>query len=147
MFNKTIVETVNKYNSENNKVIEEDDNYNEDDYIPFQCSEGENIVDLTGQFKEFVTEDDVTNYLISLINKPLDTASPPLKVKVNEDNIPHVVRTNITLKGSKKVEHLKAVKNNDTLLSEAFGVHILQNCENVNGKINSQYLQDTYKTL
>ena len=31
-------EAVNKYNAENNKVIEEDDNYNEDDYIPFQQS-------------------------------------------------------------------------------------------------------------
>lgn len=29
---------VNKYNAENNKVVEEDDNYNEDDYIPFQQS-------------------------------------------------------------------------------------------------------------
>lgn len=50
------------------------------------------------------------------MGKPLETGTPPFQIQINENNIPHIIDSNVTLKGKRKQEHLKAIKYLEDIL-------------------------------
>ncbi len=81
------------------------------------------ITDLTQDFADIssgkITEQDVEKHIMSLIGQTFNTATEPLKIKLTKDNNPHVMTTNVKLKGTQKTQHNAALKRIEHLINNA----------------------------
>ena len=81
------------------------------------------ITDLTQDFADIssgkITEQDVEKHIMSLIGQTFNTATEPLKIKLTKDNNPHVMTTNVKLKGKQKTQHNAALKRIEHLINNA----------------------------
>lgn len=77
------------------------------------------MIDLSSEFKSKPTEEEVANYLTSLIGQLLDTGTPPLQVQVKDDHIDHIVNTNVPLNKSNIKKHRAALIRLSSLLKRA----------------------------
>lgn len=90
-------EAVNEYNASNKVTFDEDEYIDDEDYIPFQGGESENVVDLSSLFEGMkdLTVKQAQNKIIkefeTLLGKPLKTGTPPYKLQLVKGKHLHVV--------------------------------------------------------
>ena len=83
----------------------------------------EDEVDLSEAFElvysRDISETDVENYIRGLIFQLFETSSKPLQIHITKENVPHVVRSNINLKGLQKIRHRSALIEIDRIIRNA----------------------------
>ena len=85
----------------------------------------QNALDLTGVFKyvQDLTKENAGEFvqkeLNRLIGRPLDTATPPLKIQVTKDNKYHIVSSNVNLKGNQRKRHQSALLTLEKIINKA----------------------------
>ncbi len=83
----------------------------------------DNEIDLTEAFALVssgeITSKDVENYILGLLNRCFDTFSKPFRIKITEGTSPHVIHSNIKLKGSQKTKHFSALFEIESIIGNS----------------------------
>ena len=95
--------------------------YDDEDVIPdelfFQTT------DLTQDFADIqsgkITDQDIKNYINTLIGQAFDTATTPLQIQIINGNKAHVIKSNIKLQGTKKAKHNAALNKVEQIINNA----------------------------
>ncbi|MBO6100313.1 MAG: hypothetical protein J6P07_03145, partial [Spirochaetaceae bacterium] len=86
------------------------------------------VTDLTQDFADtkngIITQEDVENYINSLINQIIDTATEPLKIRItdNQKVKEHIIETKVELKGNQKYRHNAALSKLERIINNAVKV-------------------------
>lgn len=87
-----------------------------------------NTVDISDSFKKVKCDPNhqqecMEKYLCGLIGHAIATSTKPLQIRIDERDIPHIVRSNVDLTGNQKIRHNAALLELE---------HIIQACKKTN---------------
>lgn len=87
-----------------------------------------NTVDISDSFKKVKCDPNhqqecMEKYLCGLIGHAIATSTEPLQIRIDERDVPHIIRSNVDLTGNQKIRHNAALLELE---------HIIQACKKTN---------------
>ena len=134
LFNRIFDSIINTEKGEDNKTDKTTNNINskvnnEPTIYNQTVNDNQNIeqevIDLTEEFSNIKSTDPdivastVEAYLNTLINKEIDTATNPLRIKIIEQHKGHIINSNVVLDNRQAIKHNTALKNLETIINNS----------------------------